>query len=133
MEVSIGHVTLSDVHMAAESDAAIFCFNLKGSKDKPAMNESSLAASSNFQIRSNAVIYRFLEEAKDVLSEYCPATPVEKIHGQALVQTVYDIDNIKDAERVAGLIVNEGKLYIDKLKTDSGLLSANIVLNVVRR
>jgi len=119
VEVSIGHVTLSDVHMAAESGAAIFCFNLKGSKDKPAM---SLAASSNVQIRSNDVIYRLLEEAKDVFSEYCPATPVEKIHGQALVQAVYDINNNKDAERVAGLIVNEGKLYLDKLKTDSGSL-----------
>jgi len=119
VEVSIGHVTPTDVNLAAESGAAIFCFNLKGTKDKTAM---SLAASNNVEIRSHDVIYHLLDEAKDVFASYCPATPVEKIHGVAKVQAVFDINNNKDAERVAGLMVNEGRLYLDKFKSDSGSL-----------
>lgn len=123
IELGIGHVTPSDVNLAAESGAAIFCFNLKGSKDKTAM---SLALSQNVEIRNNAVIYRLLDEAKDVFSQYCPATKIESIHGQAKVQAVFDINNNKDAERVAGLMVNEGKLYIDKFKSEeSGFLDCS--------
>lgn len=120
IEVSIGHVTPTDVNLAAESGAAIFCFNLKGSKDKTAM---SLVASNKVEIRSHDVIYHLLDEAKDVFSAFCPATPVEKIHGEATVQAVFDINNNKDAERVAGLMVSEGRLYLDKLKTESGSLN----------
>ena len=65
-----------------------------------------------------------VDEAKDVFSAFCPATPVEKVHGKAKVQAVFDINNNKDAERVvAGLMVNEGRLYLlDKFKSDSGSL-----------
>jgi len=42
---------------------------------------------------------------------------------KAKVQAVFDINNNKDAERVAaGLMVNEGRLYLDKFKSDSGSL-----------
>ena len=122
IEIGIGHVSSSDVHLAAESGAAIFCFNLKGSKDKTAM---ALASSNNVEIRSNAVIYRLLDEAKDVFSQYCPPTEVENLHGEAKVQAVFDINNNKDSERVAGLMVEEGKLYLDKFKSDSGFLDCN--------
>ncbi len=122
IELGIGHVTPSDVNLAAESGAAIFCFNLKGSKDKTAM---ALAASNNVEIRSNPVIYRLLDEAKDVFSKYCPVTEVENLHGEAKVQAEFDINNNKDAERVAGLMVEDGKLYLDKFKSDSGVLDCN--------
>ncbi len=119
VEMSIGHVTPSDVKLASESGAAIFCFNLKGSKDKAAMG---LASSNNVEIRSNDVIYRLLEEAKDVFSGHCPPTPVEKVHGIAKVQAVFNINNKNDAETVAGLMVQDGRLHLDKLKSDTGIL-----------
>lgn len=119
IEISVGHVTPSDVNMAMDSGASIFCFNLKGSKDKAAM---SLASNNHVDIRSNNVIYRLLEDAKDVFSGFCPPTPVEKIHGKALVQAVFDINNNKDAERVAGLKVTDGKLYLKNVAAESGTL-----------
>ncbi len=117
---SIGHVTPSDVNMAAESGASIFCFNLKGSKDKTAMG---LAASENVEIRGHDVIYHLLDEAKDVFSTYCPPTPVETVHGTATVKAVFDINNNKNAERVAGLMVQEGSFYLDKSSKESGSLA----------
>jgi translation initiation factor IF-2 len=120
IEISVGHVTPSDVNMAIDSGASIFCFNLKGSKDKSAM---SLASTNNVDVRSNNVIYRLLEDAKDVFSGFCPPSPVEKIHGKALVQAVFDINNNKNAERVAGLKVTDGKLYLKNIAVESGTLN----------
>jgi len=117
ISMSIGHVTPSDVRMAAESGAAIFCFNLKGSKDKTAM---SLAASENVAIRSHDVIYHLLDEAKEVFSTFCPPTPIEKVHGKAKVQAIFDINNNKDAEKVAGLMIEDGTLYLDKSSKENG-------------
>jgi translation initiation factor IF-2 len=119
IEMSIGHVTPNDVTLASESGAVIFCFNLKGSKDKTAM---SLALANKVEIRSHNVIYHLLDEAKNVFSSYCPPIPVEKIHGKAIVQAVFNINNNRNAERVAGLMVNEGKLYLDKFNSDSTTL-----------
>lgn len=120
IEMSIGHVTPNDVNLAAESGAAIFCFNLKGSKDKTAM---SLASANKVEIRSHNVIYHLLDEAKDVFSSYCPPLPVETIHGKAMVQAVFNINNNRNAEKVAGLMVKDGKLYLDKAKAESGTLN----------
>lgn len=117
IEISVGHVTPTDVNIAIDSGASIFCFNLKGSKDKAAM---SLASNNMVDIRSNDVIYRLLEDAKEVFSSFCPPSPVEKIHGKATVQALFDINNNKNAERVAGLKVIDGKLYLKKVTVESG-------------
>mmetsp|Transcript_8428 Transcript_8428/g.12620 ORF Transcript_8428/g.12620 Transcript_8428/m.12620 type:complete len:1040 (-) Transcript_8428:165-3284(-) len=119
VDVSIGHVTQSDVRLANESGAAIFCFNLKGSKDKAAI---SLASSLKIEIHSNDVIYHLLDQARGVFSGYCPPTPSEQIHGKAVVQEVFDINNSRHSEKVAGLIVKDGNLYLDKIKVGSGEL-----------
>ena len=119
IEVSIGQLTISDVRLAAESGAAIFCFNLKGTKDRAAM---SLAEAEGVRICSNNVIYHLLDEAKQVFSTYFPPVPTDKIHGTAVVQAVFDVNNKKDAERVAGLKVHEGLLFLEKSNKDSGSL-----------
>jgi translation initiation factor IF-2 len=119
IEVSIGHVTISDVRLAAESGAAIFCFNLKGAKDKSAM---SLAESEGIRICSNNVIYHLLDEAKQVFSTYFPPISTDKIHGTGIVQAVFDVNNKKDAERVAGLKVQDGLLFLEKSNKDCGSL-----------
>lgn len=120
ISIGIGHVTTSDVNMAAESGAAIFCFNLKGSKDKAAM---SLASCEGVEIRGHDVIYHLLDEAKEVFSMYCPLTPTDKTHGKATVKAVFDINNNKDAEKIAGLMVEEGHFYLQKSSKESGSLS----------
>jgi len=119
VEVSIGHVTTSDVRMASESGAAIFCFNLKGARDKVAM---SLAETEGITICSNNVIYHLLDEAKKVFSTYCPPVATERIHGTAVVQAIFDVNNKKDAERVAGLKIVDGTIYLDKSNKESGSL-----------
>ena len=90
VSLSIGQVTASDVRMAVECDAAIFCFNLKGAKDKAAM---SLATSEDVEIRNHNVIYHLLDEAKDVFAKYIPPTMTEKVHGSAKGKAVFDINN----------------------------------------
>ena len=122
ISLGIGHITPSDVTLAAESGAAIFCFNLKGSKDKTAM---SLASSEGVEIRGNNVIYHLLDEAKDVFSTYCPPTPIEVIHGKATVKQVFDINNNKNAERVAGLMVEDGSFFLEKSTEDTGKLECH--------
>lgn len=119
ISMGIGHVTPSDVNMAAESGAGIFCFNLKGSKDKAAM---SLASAEGVEIRSHDVIYHLLDEAKELFSSYCPITAIDRVHGKATVKAVFDINNNKFAEKVAGLMVEEGFFYLDKSSKDSGSL-----------
>lgn len=120
--IGIGHVTPSDVTMASESGAAIFCFNLKGSKDKVAM---SLAASEGVKVRGHDVIYHLLDEAKDVFSTYCPPTPIERIHGKATVKAVFDINNNKHAQKVAGMMVEEGYFYLEKSSKETGSLACH--------
>jgi len=120
IELSIGHVTSSDVRLARDSGASILCFNLKGAKDKDAMN---LAVTEGVNIRSNSVIYRLLDEAKGIFSEHFPPVQVEVVHGNAIVKTVFDINNNKDAAKIAGLIVRDGVLYLDKCSNENGVLN----------
>lgn len=118
ISLNIGHVNVSDVQLAIESGASILCFNLKGTKDKDAM---TLATSEDVDIRSHNVIYHLLDEAKEVISNYIPPTQQETIHGKATVQAVFDMTG-KNAGRIAGLMVNDGVLYLDKSSKESGAL-----------
>ena len=109
--LGVGSPTTTDVTMAKESGASVFCFGLKGTSDKAA---ASLAEAEGVSIVSNDVIYTLLDEAKDLFAAHLPPVPVEKVHGSAEVKAVYDINNKKDAERIAGLEVSEGQLFLDK-------------------
>ena len=75
----------------------------------------SLATSEDVEIRNHNVIYHLLDEAKDVFAKYIPPTMTEKVHGSAKVKAVFDINNTVNAERIAGFIVEEGELYLDKV------------------
>ena len=111
ISLGVGAPTTTDVTMAKESGASVFCFGLKGTSDKAA---ASLAEAEGVSIVSNDVIYTLLDEAKDLFAAHLPPVPVEKVHGSAEVKAVYDINNKKDAERIAGLQVSEGQLFLDK-------------------
>lgn len=111
----IGPISATDVRMAAESGAYIFSFGVKDDKTALAMAEAE-----GVGVRSHDVIYSLLDEAKEVFAEHLPPTPVEVIHGKAKVQAIFDVNNKKDAERIAGLAVLEGTLYKGKAKALNG-------------
>ena len=106
---SIGPITENEAKVAADSNAAIFTFNIKNADREV----SGLLESEGVTHRSHNVIYSLLDEAKIVFAGYMPRSPVEHVHGQALVQAVFSINNKKDAEQVAGLRVLEGRLHKD--------------------
>jgi len=115
--LGIGHVTTSDVRLARDSGATILCFNLRGAKDTAAQ---SLAAAEGVDIRGHRVIYHLLDEAKEAFSEYFPPVETEVAHGNGVVKVVYDVNNRRDAERVAGLQVEDGSMYLDRSDKGSG-------------
>jgi translation initiation factor IF-2 len=121
----------NDILVAKESGASVFCFNIRNDP-----NVERLATEEGVTIVSNDVIYRLIERAKDVFSQFLPPRPVEIIHGKAVVLAVFDIGGI--ASRVAGLRVEEGKLYKDvvpdvdsskKLSCDYRVLRDGVVMS----
>jgi len=116
VEMSTGVVTSSDVDMARISEAAIFAFGKVGTADKETKN---LAETDGVSIRSHDIIYRLLEDAKEVFAKYLPVTIVEKIHGKGKVQAVFDVtDSKKQSVSIAGLRVTDGNLF--KAKSSGG-------------
>lgn len=116
INAGIGPISTSDVRMAVESGAYIFSFGVK-QNDKTAL---SMAEAEGVQVRSHDVIYSLLDDAKVVFAERLPASPVEVVHGKAKVQAIFDVNNKKDAERIAGLSVLDGTLYKGKAKGTNG-------------
>ena len=106
----VGPVTKTEVQMAKDCNASIFCFNLK--------NDQTITAFANdldVSIRQNDVIYRLLEDAKDEFANFLPPREVETTHGRAKVQAVFDIGGNK----VAGLQVLSGSLYREKVSKNT--------------
>ncbi len=119
VEMSTGVVTTSDVRMARESDAAIFCFGKVGIADK---ETKTLAETEEVSIRNHLIIYRLLEDAKDVFAGHLPVEYTTKIHGKANVQAVFDVtDKNKSTVSVAGLRVLDGNLFKAKSSGDKPL------------
>jgi len=109
VEMSTGVVTTSDVRMARESDAAIFCFGKVGIADK---ETKTLAETEEVSIRNHLIIYRLLEDAKEVFADHLPIEYATRIHGKANVQAVFDVtDKSKATVSVAGLRVLDGNLF----------------------
>jgi translation initiation factor IF-2 len=104
--------------MAKESGAFIFSFGVK-QNDKDAL---SMAEAEGVAVRSHDVIYSLLDDAKEVFASLLPPVPIEVVHGKAKVQAVFDVNNNKDAERIAGLSVLDGTLYKGKAKDSKGAL-----------
>ena len=119
VEMSTGVVTMSDVVMARESDAAIFTFGKVGTADK---ETKAQAVTDQVSIRNHDIIYRLLEDAKDYFKKYLPVKLVDKIHGKANVQAVFDVtDSKKNSVSIAGLRVTEGHLYKEKAADETKL------------
>jgi translation initiation factor IF-2 len=114
--VGVGPVLASDILFAKESNAGIFCFNIKNEQ----MIEK-LADEEGVTLLRDDIIYALLDASKNVFAKYLPAIPVEVVHGRARVKAVYDIGGVNS--QVAGLSVLDGTLYKDKAKGESGMLS----------
>lgn len=120
----VGKVTASDVRLARDAGASIFCFNIGSSTSSVAADGSvsALCESENVAVRSHDVIYRLLEEAKDLFAGYFPPSNIERVHGEATVSAVFDINNKRNAERIAGLKVKKGTFFLDKSNDENGSL-----------
>jgi translation initiation factor IF-2 len=125
----IGPISSSDVRMARESGASIFSFGVK-QNDKDAL---ALAEAEGVEVRSHNVIYSLLDDAKKVFATHLPAVPTEIIHGKAKVQAVFDVNNKKDAERIAGLAVLDGTLHKTKAKDSKGVRNIDCHYRVLRK
>jgi translation initiation factor IF-2 len=120
VEMGTGVVTTSDVRMARESDAAIFCFGKVGIADRETKN---LAETEKVSIRNHLIIYRLLEDAKDFFAGYLPVEYSTKVHGKANVQAVFGVtDKNKVSVNVAGLRVTDGNLFKAKSSGEKPLL-----------
>ncbi|CAB9500315.1 factor IF-2 [Seminavis robusta] len=110
----VGPLSTSEIEMARESNASIFCFDVKN-QDK---NVLAMAEAEGVKIHEFDVIYSLLDEAKEVFTNYLPALPVETVHGKAKVEAVFEINGGKDS--VAGLKVLEGFLFKTIVDSDKG-------------
>lgn len=111
----IGDVNATDIQLAKESNAVIFLFGNKR-VDQMTLN---LAESEGVRICSNPIIYSLLDEAKQTLGTFLPASPVEHVHGSAQVQEVFSVGTEDGPENIAGMKVMDGYIYKDKTKIDS--------------
>ena len=117
VEMSTGVVTATDVMMARESDAAIFVFGKVGIADKETKQQ---AEGDGVEIKSYDIIYRLLEDAKDYFGKYLPVQMVDKVHGKAKVQAVFDVtDENKNSVSIAGLRLTDGNFFKEKSKPGS--------------
>ncbi len=122
VKTGVGPVLATEIVMAKECNASIFCFNLK--------NEQSTVTLANDEsvpmIRSD-VIYRLLDEAKVQFANYLPPRYIDVVHGRAKVQAIYKIDGAKEngAGTIAGLQVTEGTLFKSEAKSNGNQRSKN--------
>jgi len=124
----IGQVTHADVIAASAAGAAIFSFNLKNNDTKI----MSLIEEKKVKFKNDNVIYSLIDDAKEIFSDFLPEKTVYHIHGKATVQAVFEINNKSDAERIAGLMVNEGTLYTKMTKHPSGVGTIECYYRVIR-
>lgn len=106
LQSSAGHVTESDVELAAVSNSIIVSFNLP-----IAGNIKNMAEKSRVRILEHNIIYRLSDEVKSILSERLAPEVNYSVAGEAEVLQVFPI-NIKGRKHknIAGCRVRNGKL-----------------------
>jgi len=102
---SIGPVFPSDVLLAREAQAAIFAFNVGRLTKANATTTESGGGNDEGQIHHHNVIYSLFDDAKANFATRFPSVSVEMVHGSALVQAVFTLNNSKKA---AGVRVTAG-------------------------
>lgn len=102
----VGPVTESDLMKAEVADAMIVSFNLP--VDKKLLEQ---AQSRKIDVREHNVIYRMLDEVKELMSERLPPLIVVDVVAEAAIQAVFEITVKKGGkEKAAGCKMESGKL-----------------------
>ncbi|KND05091.1 translation initiation factor IF-2 [Spizellomyces punctatus DAOM BR117] len=102
----VGPVTESDIDSASATGATIISFNLPTDK-----RTHSYASSKKVQLVSHQIIYKLLDDLKDMLSDLLPPEMVTEVHGEAEIAQIFRI-NVKGkvTEAVAGCRIITGKM-----------------------
>lgn len=101
----IGPVTPNDIEMASAFAGIILAFNV------PVTNAvSDEATTKGITIRKHNIIYKLVDDVKDLLTARLPATLVEKTVGEAAVQKVFQVTEGKRKVSVAGCRCIKGTL-----------------------
>ena len=135
VRASVGDITKSDVTLAQASNAVIYGFNTKPSGDVKSFSEKS-----KVEIKSYSIIYKIIEDVKNVLSGMMAPKYEEKVTGQAVIKLVIPaskVGNIAGCEVTSGIVyansklrlIREGKVIHDG-KLDSLQREQNIAKSV---
>jgi translation initiation factor IF-2 len=98
----IGPLLATEVEMARDASAPIFCFNVS-----PDSTISGLVTECKVNLFQSKVIYSLLDEAKLEFAKQIPIEKVEIVHGRGTVKKVFEIDGM--TEKVAGMVIKDGE------------------------
>jgi translation initiation factor IF-2 len=98
----IGPLLATEVEMARDAAAPIFCFNVA-----PDATIASLATESKVALYQSKIIYALLDEAKLEFAKRLPIEKVDIVHGRGIIKKVFAIGG-KD-EKVAGMMISSGE------------------------
>ena len=96
----VGGITESDVMLAAASDGVIIGFNVR-----PVGNAREVARSEGVEVRGYSVIYKVVEDLRNVMEGMLEPEEVEEVVGQAEVRATFKASRIGT---IAGCHVTEG-------------------------
>ena len=100
-----GSITERDVLLAIASEAIIIGFN-----SQPEGGAETLAKQEGVEIRSYSVIYQLIEDVHAALEGQLEPTYQEVYVGRATVRAVF---NLSRHSKIAGIYVNDGKIFRD--------------------
>lgn len=99
----IGAVTDNDIFMAQTSNAQIFAFNVKTSKQI-----IRLAETNKVKLFESRIIYEIIENIQNQVLKILEPTIDENITGEGTIKAEFKIDKV----RIAGLICNSGEIKV---------------------
>ncbi|KAF1920272.1 hypothetical protein BDU57DRAFT_508466 [Ampelomyces quisqualis] len=129
---AVGPPSEFDVQHASSASGHIINFN---TATPP--NISRLAESMGVRILDNNIIYRVVEQVKDVLSEKLPPAVIQKVTGEAEVAAVFEIGlGGRKKVKVAGSKVRNGNIEKGSkarvLRGESGMVVFDGVINSLK-
>ncbi|KAJ3188299.1 hypothetical protein HDU85_005450 [Gaertneriomyces sp. JEL0708] len=106
VSTGVGGITESDVDLAAAANAKIIAFNVPSDK-----RIQSVAKAKGVDVRSHQIIYKLLDELKEMLSDLLPPEIIHEVSGEAEILQVFRINvKGKQTEPIAGCRITTGKV-----------------------
>ncbi|KAM0789199.1 hypothetical protein ACM66B_000044 [Microbotryomycetes sp. NB124-2] len=112
----VGDVQESDVEMARAVGASVIGFNVKAPKS---VQSSASRPPQPVKILTSAIIYRLVEQIRQLVADLLPKQIETRVHGEASVQQLFDISfkassGKKETKTIAGCKVTNGTLSKSK-------------------